>query len=330
MKQLYTEWGSVVALVTASWVLLALADLIFSLLAAGFTSLTFKKTFLRGLLVLAVPVILVVYGVLVERNCFHVVKEEISFPQLPEAFDGYRIVHISDIHARSFRKRPGALRRAVRKINGLNPDLIAFTGDLVTIRPDETEKVAGILNEMKAPDGIVSVMGNHDYCTYMHWNRGRGLDKGMRYDVAERERLMGWHILLNEHMLLARGNDTLAVIGLENSSTSPIFPSLGDLPKATAGTEGLFRILLSHDPQHWDTEILGKDIPLTLSGHTHAGQCEILGWSPVKYNTLRYEGLHKVNGQQLYINRGLGETIFPARIGVPPEITLITLRRAAE
>ena len=330
MKQLYTEWGSVLALVTASWVLLALADLIFSLLMAEFTAFTFKKTFLRGLLVLALPVVLVGYGVFIERNLFHVEEEELGYADLPEAFDGYRIVHISDIHARSFRKRPDALRRAVRKINDLHPDLIAFTGDLITVRPDETDAVTGILRALQAPDGIVSVMGNHDYSTYAHWNRGRGLDHGMRYDVAERERQMGWHILLNEHLLLTRQEDTLALVGVENSSISDRFPSRGRLQEASEGTDGLFRILLSHDPQHWDTEVLKAGFALTLSGHTHAGQCKILGWSPVRFSCQRYEGLYESDGQRLYINRGLGETIFPARIGVPPEITLITLRRAAE
>ena len=145
--------------------------------------------------------------------------------------------------------------------------------------------------------------------------------------VIEKEKAMGWNVLIDENRRITRGKDTIAVIGVENTSPSRHFPSKGDLTKASEGTEGLFRILLSHDPMHWDMEVLGKDYPLTLSGHTHAMQFALGKWCPSKYMFRQYRGLYTENSQHLYVNIGLGETIFPARIGAVPEITLITLKR---
>ena len=149
-------------------------------------------------------------------------------------------------------------------------------------------------------------------------------------DLIERERAMGWDLLLDENRLICRGTDSIGIIGVQNTSPSRHFPSKGNLPKASEGTEGLFRIVLSHDPMHWESEILGQDYPVTLSGHTHAMQLSILGWSPSRLLFKQHRGLYSDNGQYLYVNPGLGETIFPARIGVRPEITIITLSRQAQ
>lgn len=315
-----TETVSITGILIISWVILLMLDLLVSGVTAFAFGLTFKKIFIRGLLILLLPPLMILYGSIIERNIYKLRKVEISFKDLPEGFDGYRIVHLSDIHARSFRHRHKSLERAVRKTNNLSADLVAFTGDLVTLSADELDGISDILGSLQSTDGVVSVLGNHDYGIYSENKTGPS-------PVIERQREMGWDILLNENRIIRRGKDSIAVIGVENTSPSKHFPSKGKLEKASKGTEGAFRIVLSHDPLHWESEILGKDYPLTLSGHTHAMQFAIFGWSPSRFIFKHHKGLYSENGQHLYVNIGLGETIFPARIGTVPEITLITLRK---
>ena len=235
-------------------------------------------------------------------------------------------MHISDIHARSFIGREKNLAKAIDKINRLNPDIAAFTGDLITLAPDELDSLAPILGRIKA--GTFSILGNHDYSIYS--NASEDARQAHLEDLITREEALGWELLLDEHRIISKGTDSIAVIGVQNTSPSRHFPSKGDLKKASEGTEGMFRIVLSHDPMHWENEILGQDYPLTLSGHTHAMQLSLLGWSPSSLLFDQYRGLYTRDGQSLYVNPGLGETIFPARIGVRPEITVITLNRRAE
>ena len=320
-----TEAIASLSILLICWIVLIFIDAAVSGLLYYILGISFRKAFLYGLISLCIPPLFMAYGAFIERNIFQIKEVEIVSENLPEAFDGYRIVHISDIHARSFKSRLNSLQRAVEKINGLDADIIAFTGDLITMSSSEIDSICHILGTLKAEDGIISVLGNHDYCIYAD-PREAGSEKDDVRNVIEKEKAMGWNILLNENRRIARGNDTIAVIGVENTSPSKHFPSKGDLAKASEGTEGLFRILLSHDPMHWEMEILGKDYPLTLSGHTHAMQFSLLGWSPSRYMFKQYRGLYTENGQHLYINIGLGETIFPARIGSIPEITLITLK----
>lgn len=326
-----TELISITGVLIISWTVLTFLDAIISGLAALIFGIGFRRAFLWGLLSLVLPPLLMSYGTLIERNLYQVKKVEIAFDSIPEAFDGYRIVQISDIHARSFAKREKSLQRAIDKINGLNPDLIAFTGDLVTLGPEELEGLGPILSSLKAKDGVVSVLGNHDYGIYGGGpgseSHGRSTEESVR-EIAWRQKDMGWNLLLNESMTIRKGKDSIAVIGVENTSPSRHFPSKGNLTKASEGTEGMFRILLSHDPMHWEMEILGKDYPLTLSGHTHAMQFAIFGWSPSRYMFRQHKGLYTEGSQHIYVNIGLGETIFPARIGTPPEITLITLKKS--
>ena len=317
------ETSATIMILILSWLILAGLDAAVCGLLKLCAGVAFRKAFLWGLISLAIPPIAIMYGAFGERNKFEVNTVKLSFANLPESFDGYRIVHISDIHARSFEGREEHLRNAVRKINALKPDLIAFTGDLITLSPSELNSIGPILSKLKATDGVISVLGNHDYCQYTRVDQATKA----RYltELIEKQKQMGWNLLLNQNQIITRGQDTIAVIGVENTSTSKHFPSKGNLMKASENTEGKFRILLSHDPLHWEAEIVGKDYPLTLSGHTHAMQMTFFGWTPSSLIFKQSKGLYSIADQHLYVNIGLGETIFPARIGAAPEITLITL-----
>ena len=307
------------------WLMLLALDI---LICAGLRLLwgiPFGKAFLWGLLSLILPPALTAYGALIERNCFRIKEVEVSFKNLPAEFEGYRIAHISDIHSRSFKDREKHLQKAADKINSLNPDMIAFTGDLITLSPDELEGLIPALGSLTAKDGVFSVLGNHDYSIYSDGS-AQEQQKHME-DLIAKEKALGWDLLLDENRIIRRGSGSIAVIGVQNTSPSKHFPSKGDLKRASEGTEGVFRIVLSHDPMHWESEIVGQDYPLTLSGHTHAMQLSILGWSPSSLLFDQNRGLYRTRDQAIYVNPGLGETIFPARIGVRPEITLITLKR---
>ena len=318
-----TETFAALSILFVCWIILVILDVTVCGMLYGIFKISFRKAFLYGLVSLFIPPLCFAYGSLIERNRVQVNEVEISSAEVPEGFDGYRIVHISDIHARSFQKRRKVLEKMAARINGLDADLIVFTGDIITMDSSELDSLSHILKGLEAKDGVMSVLGNHDYCIYAH---PEAADDDVS-KVIEKEKAMGWNVLIDENRRITRGKDTIAVIGVENTSPSRHFPSKGDLAKASEGTEGLFRILLSHDPMHWDMEVLGKDYPLTLSGHTHAMQFALGKWCPSKYMFRQYRGLYTVNSQHLYVNIGLGETIFPARIGAVPEITLITLKR---
>ena len=325
MKIMTFELSSTLMIILLCWIILTIADLTVCGLLKLIFGLPFKKAFLWGLLALLLPPIIIAYGSLIERNCFRIKQITITTTDLPENFDGYRIVHISDIHARSFNGREKHLQRAMDKINELKPDMVAFTGDLITMTPDELESHTHALGSLKARDGIFSVLGNHDYSMYSDAGP-EARQKHMETLISAKEAL-GWNLLMDENRIIRRGADSIALIGVQNTSPSRHFPSKGNLTRASKGTEGMFRILLSHDPMHWEAEILGQNYPLTLSGHTHAMQFSFLGWSPSSLMFKQFRGLYTKNGQSLHVNPGLGETIFPARIGVRPEITLLTLTR---
>ena len=268
------ETYATLMIILLCWAILLATDLVVSGLLRLVAKVPFRKAFRWGLLALLVPPMVIAYGSVVDRNRFEIKEVSLEYPDLPESFDGYRIIHISDLHARSYAKRTARLERAAQIINGLDADLIAFTGDLISLVPDEIDPIAASLSTLKAKDGVVSVLGNHDYGTYADTS-GVLVD-----DLIAKEREMGWELLLNEHKVLHRGADSIVVIGVENTSVSHFFPSNGDLTKASEGTDGAFRIVLTHDPMHWESEILGQDYALTLSGHTHAMQLSIFGWSP--------------------------------------------------
>ncbi len=323
MKGMATEISATLMIIVLCWILLTIADVAVGGMLKLVFGIPFRKAFAWGLLSLLVPPLAIGYGAVIERNCFRIKEVSISFENLPEAFDGYRIVHISDIHARSFNGREKHLARAIDEINGLNPDIAVFTGDLITLAPGELDSLAPILGRIEAE--TFSVLGNHDYSIYS--NASEQARRIHLEELIAREKALGWELLLDENRIISKGADSIAVIGVQNTSPSRHFPSKGDLKKASEGTEGMFRIVLSHDPMHWENEVIGQDYPLTLSGHTHAMQLSLLGWSPSRLLFDQYRGLYTIQGQSIYINPGLGETIFPARIGVRPEITVITLKR---
>jgi predicted MPP superfamily phosphohydrolase len=325
MKDMAIEAYATVMSIIACWIVILVLDVAVCGVVSIVAGAGFKKSFLWGLLALALPPMFMLYGALVGRNLFEVKEVEIPCYGLPENFDGYRIVHISDIHARSFAGRHEQLEKAADIINSLSPDMIAFTGDLITLSPDELDTTAPILGNLKAVDGVISVLGNHDYSIY--GNESPETREVHLNNLIERERAMGWNLLINKNIIVSRGTDSIAIIGVENTSPSKHFPSRGELIKASEGTEGMFRILLTHDPMHWEAEILGKDYPLTLSGHTHAMQMSLLGWTPSSLMFRQSRGIYSEGSQHLYVNIGLGETILPVRIGARPEITLITLRK---
>ncbi len=260
------------------------------------------------------------YGCFVELYQYDVRKVEIASPNLPQTFDGYKIVHISDIHSGSWNPNGKQMKRMVELVNSQNADVVCFTGDLVTNNHSEIDPFFDLLQQIRATDGVFSVLGNHDYSFLMS-------SRDTLQRLIEKEQNLGWRLLLNENEKITRGNDSIAIIGVENVGRPP-FPHVGDLPKASQGTEGMFRILLSHDPTHWREEVIpNTDIPLTLSGHTHAGQLDLPFLSLSRSMYPEYRGLYTEGEQSLYVNAGLGFTFFPIRIGARPEITVITLKR---
>lgn len=325
MKPRHMDWIFNLSALAMLSLAIALIVLVVALVAMFFGA-SFKMVFFRGLWFILFPWLAWLYGTLVERNRFRVKRTEIVSQTLPSSFDGYRIVHISDMHLMSFAGRERALERAVGKINALEPDLIAFTGDLVTLGPEELDGLQDILSAMKARDGVYAVLGNHDYSEYRRHDSQQAKRESLEV-LKRRIREMGWQLLLNENHSIVRGEDKLSVIGVENISGNRSFRTYGNFQQARIGADGAYKILLSHDPSHWRAEVVGKsDVDLTLSGHTHAMQISLLGWSPSSLMYDEYRGLYNQGEQYLYVNTGLGQTAVNARFGATPEITLITLK----
>lgn len=271
--------------------------------------------------------LIMAYGFFVGRFRLEVKPTTYTNAQLPKAFEGYKIVHISDLHLSTYNDRPAALQRIVNSINAQQPGLICFTGDLVTIGVSEANLYTDILRQLHATDGVVSVLGNHDMLIYTHLSEQRCLAEVEH--LADYERIqLGWHLLRNEHLTIERNGQHINIIGVDNCSCEGEgFRTIyaGDLQKARAGTEG-FSILLSHDPSHWRAEVLNTDIPLTLSGHTHSGQMRIFGWAASSVSFRESAGWYEQNGHSLYVNSGIGCTL-PVRLNCPSEITVITLQQ---
>ena len=269
----------------------------------------------------------VIYGAIYGKENFKVHEVTFFSPDLPEAFDGYRILQISDIHSGSWTGNSEGLQRAISLCNALQPDLTVFTGDLVNSRSDELFEFIPVFRQLSAKDGVYSILGNHDYGTYVRWNNEKERLDNIDSLIAYQNR-MGWQMLLNEHRILHRKNDSIALVGVENSGRPP-FPDKADLPKAMKGTEGMFKVLLSHDPTHWRREVLPRtDIQLMLAGHTHDMQISIFGFSVSQFIYPEHRGMYLENGRGLYVNIGLGYVLFPMRLGAWPEITILTLRKS--
>jgi len=274
-----------------------------------------------------------VWGTTKGKYGWRILENRLRFTNLPEAFDGLRIVQISDLHLGSFRGKFGPLAEAVQMVNALRPDYILFTGDLVNESPEEAEEWVSLFRGLKARSGKYAILGNHDY----GWGRITEEDKDKNsLGVMDVLRRMEFDVLGNEHRILQKDGQRIGLVGVENwgYSEENWFPTRGDYARSVAGMEEVpFKILLSHDPTHWDHHILGKEaVDLTLSGHTHGGQLGIripglLELSAGKLFYKRYAGAYQEKGQHLYVNRGMGYLIFPGRVGMPPEISLHELRR---
>ncbi|WP_066212568.1 metallophosphoesterase [Flammeovirga sp. MY04] len=270
------------------------------------------------------------YGFTRGRFNFRVIRKELAFDNLPSAFDGLKVIHISDIHIGSFPKGHGSVEKAVELINSKNPDVIFFTGDLVNNYAAETDGWIEVFKKLKAKHGMYSILGNHDYGDYVQWNSQT--EKVANLDnVKNANRAIGFDLLLNENRVIEKDGQKLGIVGVENWGLPP-FPQHGNINAAKANLSDVpFKILLSHDPSHWDAEVRNhKDIDLTLAGHTHGMQfgIEIPGikWSPVQYKYPRWAGLYEEGKQKLYVNRGFGYHAYAGRIGMDPEITEIVLR----
>ena len=250
-------------------------------------------------------------------------------PEIPQNFDNYRIVQVSDLHLGTLHGRGSVVRSIVDSINSLNADLVVFTGDLVNYHAEEAEEFLPLLKEIKGKDGVISIMGNHDYAQYYRWpTSADSLADIHKLQSIERE--AGWNLLLNENEIIRRGGDSIAIIGVENQGKPP-FPALANLPKAQNGlADGCFRVLLSHDPTHWHSGVLKEtDIPLMLSGHTHGMQFKIGSFSPASWFYPEWGGPYRSGAQTLYVSLGVGEVMLPFRLGAWPEINVITLKRAS-
>ena len=279
-----------------------------------------------------IPFCVMIYGILRNPYRYKVFKEIVSINGLPKQLEGLKIVQISDIHSGSFTKKE-PVRDAIRLINQQDADLVFFTGDLVNSIAAEMDNFIDVFDKINSKYGTFSILGNHDYGDYVRWENA--FAKNANFEkLKNTHKLLGWDLMLNENRLLEINGEKVAVIGVENYSANARFHKYGKLGKAYEGTdEAKLKLLLSHDPSHWEAEVLKnyQDIDITFSGHTHGAQfgLEIPGWikwSPIKYVYHQWAGLYQKGSQFLYVNRGLGFLGYPGRVGILPEITVIELK----
>ena len=271
----------------------------------------------------------ILYGTFAGITRFDTKEVEYRSANIPEGFDGYRIVQISDIHIGSWQGNPDPIKQLVDLVNGQKPDLIVFTGDLVNQQSHELDGFQEILSQLYAPDGVYSILGNHDYGSYYHWQSPKAEIANLDYLIRQ-QKAMGWKLLNNEHDILYHKGDSIALIGVENDGEPP-FSQFADLPQAMQGTEGMFQILLSHNPTHWRREVLPRsDISLMLAGHTHAMQGILFGHSLAELIYPEWRGMYYEGKRALYVNIGIGYVGLPFRFGAWPEITVLKLVREKE
>jgi len=282
----------------------------------------------------AVPFASILYGMYKGKYRFRVLSYALHFEDLPDAFDGYRIAQISDIHSGSFDNRE-KIEYGVNLINEQKADVIFFTGDMVNNKASEMLPWKDLFGTLKAKDGVFSVLGNHDYGDYVDWNSKD--DKTQNFnDLIQLQKEMGFKLLMNESHYIEKNGQKIAVVGVENWGRGG-FKKAGDLKKATQNIDvNDFKILLSHDPSHWEDEVINDRVHyhLTLSGHTHGMQfgIEIPGWvkwSPIKWRYKYWAGIYKEMGQYINVNRGFGYLGYPGRVGIWPEITVIELKKGS-
>jgi uncharacterized protein len=284
-----------------------------------------------GLIFAAVPFASMLYGMAKGRFNYYVKRVPVGFKNLPPAFNGYKIIQISDVHLGNYNKEYYRLFPIIDMINDEKPDIILFTGDLVNNFSEETIGWAPVFNKLKAKYGKYSILGNHDYGNYSRWKSKEAKKRNFNQIVQAHKRF-GFTLLRNENIDLIKNGERIKLAGNENWGLPP-FPRYGNLDKTLEGiTKKDFTILMSHDPDHWEAEILpDSQVELTLSGHTHGMQMGIsyknLKWSPAKLKYKYWDGLYAKTNRYLYVNRGLGFIGIPMRIGMPPEITLLELRK---
>ena len=257
-------------------------------------------------------------------------KVSLSYRNLPAAFKGLKIAHISDIHSGSLQDKR-AVEAGIRLIQQQQPDLVLFTGDLVNNKASEMEGWTDVFSGLRAPMGVYSVLGNHDYGDYVAWPTYEDKQNNLA-TLQQIHAGMGWRLLMNEHVVLEREGEKIALLGIENWGAKGRFPKYGKMQHAYTGTEQIpFKILMSHDPSHWDAQVRTEypDIDLMLSGHTHGMQFGMenpfFKWSPVQWMYKQWAGLYEEGNQKLYVNRGFGFIGYPGRVGILPEITVLEL-----
>lgn len=279
---------------------------------------------LIGWLLATFAIVVLLYG---STRGFYTLKVnhiELQFRDLPNRYNGYRIVQFSDLHVGSYMGNTTMVRKVVDSINAQHADMIVFTGDIENMRPAELDEVQSILSQLRANDGVYSVLGNHDYSFYI---KADSTTKVLNEILLQRkERSMGWNLLMNEHKILRRGSDSLVIAGMENYSEAP-YPNKGELVNTLAGIDSTaFVVMLQHDPSAWRRHILPQShVQLTLSGHTHGGQLRFFGWSPVQLKYREWSGEYQEGAQTLLVSNGIGGFV-PLRFGVPPTIEVITLK----
>ncbi len=281
----------------------------------------------------AIPLASIIYGIYRGKYNYKVLKYTLSFEDLPEAFDGYKLTQISDIHSGSF-DNMDKVKYAVDLINEQESDVILFTGDIVNNKAEELRPYTDVFGKLKAKDGLFSVLGNHDYGDYVHWE-SEDAKRANLEDLKKIQKDIGFQLLLNESKYLEKDGERIALVGVENWGAGG-FKTAGDLKKASELiNKDDFKILMSHDPSHWEKKVIqdAYHYHLTLSGHTHGMQfgIEIPGWfkwSPVKWRYKYWAGIYQEAGQYINVNRGFGYLAFPGRVGIWPEITVIELKKA--
>ena len=285
-----------------------------------------------SLVATALPALGMTYGIISGAHDYRVRRVTVSLKNLPASFDGIRIGQLSDIHSGSFYSRT-AVQGGVDMLLQEKPDVVFFTGDLVNNQATEINDYFATFSQVTAPLGVFSTLGNHDYGDYIAWPSPQAKQQNLQKVKAAHQE-MGWDLLLDEHRMLREGDGTLAIIGIENWGAGR-FAKYGDLAKAHQGTEEAdVKLLLSHDPSHWDAQVrpMYPDIDVAFAGHTHGMQFGIevgdFKWSPVQYMYKQWAGLYQQGEQYLYVNRGYGYLAFPGRIGMPPEITIMELKKA--
>ena len=285
-----------------------------------------------ALIAASVPLGAFAFGIISGAHDYRIRKVAIKLPNLPKAFDGLKIAQLSDIHSGSFWNKT-AVKGGIEMVLNEKPDAIFFTGDLVNNESSEVKEYMDVFNKLRAPMGVFSITGNHDYGDYKSWASKEAKQRNFK-DLITAHKELGFDLLLNENRFLEQGGEKLAILGVENWGTR--FSKHGILDKAHLGTEeASVKLLLSHDPTHWDAQVRPtyKDIDVMFAGHTHGAQFGVnigdFTWTPVQHVYKQWGGLYQEDNQYLYVNRGFGYLGYPGRVGMPPEITIFELKRGA-